>query len=70
MSSNGSQFLLSKWYKREELGVRTAVLSCGSLISNAFGSLIASGILDGMQGKLGHSAWRYVLPTSHRPTSP
>ena len=50
--------------------MRTAVLSCGSLISNAFGSLIASGILDGMQGKLGHSAWRYVLPTSHRPTSP
>lgn len=54
----GALFLLSKWYKREELGVRTAVLSCGSLISNAFGSLMASGILDGMQGKLGHSAWR------------
>lgn len=54
----GALFLLSKWYKRSELGVRTAVLSCGSLISNAFGSLIASGILDGMEGKLGHAAWR------------
>lgn len=56
----GSLFLLSKWYTRKELGLRTALLSCGSLISNAFGSLIASGILDGMEGKLGHSAWRYA----------
>ncbi|KAI0722220.1 MFS general substrate transporter [Cerioporus squamosus] len=57
----GALFLLSKWYKRSELGVRTAVLSCGSLISNAFGSLIASGILDGMEGKMGHSAWRWLF---------
>ncbi|KAI0921663.1 hypothetical protein AcW2_006565 [Taiwanofungus camphoratus] len=57
----GALFLLSKWYKRSELGVRTALLSCGSLISNAFGSLIASGILNGMEGKLGHSAWRWLF---------
>ncbi|KAI0677060.1 MFS general substrate transporter [Trametes maxima] len=57
----GALFLLSKWYKRSELGTRTAVLSCGSLISNAFGSLIASGILDGMEGKLGHAAWRWLF---------
>lgn len=56
----GALFLLSKWYTRKELGVRTAMLSCGSLISNAFGSLMASGILSGMEGKLGHAAWRYV----------
>lgn len=57
----GALFLLSKWYTRRELGVRTALLSCGSLISNAFGALIASGILDGMQGKLGHAAWRWLF---------
>ncbi|KAI0787159.1 MFS general substrate transporter [Irpex lacteus] len=57
----GALFLLSKWYTRRELGMRTALLSCGSLISNAFGSLIASGILDGMEGKLGHSAWRWLF---------
>ncbi|KAH9849971.1 MFS general substrate transporter [Lenzites betulinus] len=57
----GALFLLSKWYKRNELGMRTAILSCGSLISNAFGSLIASGILDGMEGKLGHAAWRWLF---------
>ena len=56
----GALFLLTKWYKRSELGLRTAYLSCGSLISNAFGSLMASGVLSGMQGKLGHAAWRSV----------
>ncbi|KAL9712663.1 hypothetical protein Ac2012v2_003900 [Leucoagaricus gongylophorus] len=57
----GALFLLSKWYKREELGLRTGILYCGNIISNAFGSLIASGILSGMEGKLGHTAWRWLF---------
>ncbi|KAH8106014.1 MFS general substrate transporter [Cristinia sonorae] len=57
----GALFLLSKWYTRKELGVRTAMLACGNLISNAFGSLLASGILSGMDGKLGHAAWRWLF---------
>ncbi|KAF8609699.1 MFS general substrate transporter [Ceratobasidium sp. AG-I] len=57
----GALFLLSKWYRREELGLRTAILYCGNLSSNAFGGLIAAGILDGMQGKLGHAAWRWLF---------
>ena len=57
----GALFLISKWYKRSELGVRTAILYCGNIISNAFGALIASGILDGMEGKLGHAAWRWLF---------
>ncbi|KIY63341.1 sugar transporter [Cylindrobasidium torrendii FP15055 ss-10] len=57
----GSLFLLSKWYKREELGLRNALLFCGNIISNAFGTLIASGILSNMEGKLGHRAWRWLF---------
>ncbi|KAJ7368255.1 MFS general substrate transporter [Mycena albidolilacea] len=57
----GALFLLSKWYTRSELGLRTAILYCGNIISNAFGSLMASGILAGMQGKLGHAAWRWLF---------
>jgi len=57
----GALFLISKWYKRSELSQRTAFLSCGSLISNAFGSLMASGILEIMQGKLGFAAWRWLF---------
>ncbi|KZO91347.1 MFS general substrate transporter [Calocera viscosa TUFC12733] len=57
----GALFLLSKWYTREELGLRTAILYCGNLISNAFGGLMAAGILGGMQGVLGHAAWRWLF---------
>lgn len=57
----GALFLLSRWYTRKELGVRTTILYCGSLISNAFGPLIAAGILDGMEGTLGHRAWRWLF---------
>ncbi|KAJ7179205.1 MFS general substrate transporter [Mycena filopes] len=57
----GAWFLISKWYTRNELSQRTALLSCGSLISNAFGSLIASTILNTMEGRLGYAAWRWLF---------
>ncbi len=54
------QFLLAKWYKQSELSQRTALLACGILLSNAFGALIASAILDNMEGVWGFRAWRYA----------
>ncbi|KAF9021124.1 sugar transporter [Hymenopellis radicata] len=57
----GSLFLISKWYKRDEIGLRNAILFCGNIISNAFGTLMASGILSRMDGKLGHAAWRWLF---------
>ena len=56
----GAVFLISKWYKHDELGYRTALLFCGNTISNAFGALLASAILDRMQGVLGAAAWRWL----------
>ncbi|KAF8322041.1 sugar transporter [Clavulina sp. PMI_390] len=57
----GALFMLSKWYTRKELGLRTAILYCGNLISNAFGNLLAAGVLSNMDGKLGHAAWRWLF---------
>lgn len=57
----GALFLLSKWYTKKELGLRTAILFCGNLSSNAFGGLLAAGVLDSMQGKLGYAAWRWLF---------
>ncbi|KAF8076334.1 sugar transporter [Lyophyllum atratum] len=57
----GALFLISKWYKRNELSQRTALLFCGNLISNAFGSLMASGILDLMDGVFGYASWRWLF---------
>lgn len=57
----GALFLISKWYKHSELGSRTALLYCGNIVSNAFGALIASAILDNMEGVLGRAAWRWLF---------
>ncbi|KAG2065567.1 MFS general substrate transporter [Suillus decipiens] len=54
----GAVFLLSQWYKQDELGLRTSLLFCGLSVSNAFGALIASGILASLDGALGFTAWR------------
>ncbi|KAG1793181.1 MFS general substrate transporter [Suillus plorans] len=57
----GAVFLLSRWYKRDELGLRTAFLFCGTFVSYAFSALIASGILASLDGVLGFTAWRWLF---------
>ncbi|KAG6336659.1 hypothetical protein ID866_2440 [Astraeus odoratus] len=57
----GVLFMLSKWYKQDELGLRMACFTCGSTVSNVFGSLIASGILATMDEVLGYAAWRWLF---------
>ncbi|KAF9043243.1 major facilitator superfamily domain-containing protein [Panaeolus papilionaceus] len=42
----GALVLMSRWYKRDELGFRTSIFFTGLLISIAFGNLMASGIPD------------------------
>lgn len=53
--------ILSKWYTRKELTTRNAILFCGNLISNAFSSLIAAGVLSNMRNVQGHSGWRWLF---------
>lgn len=57
----GALFYLSKWYTKEELAKRNAIFYAGSLVSGAFGSLIAAGILEGLNGNLGLAAWRWSV---------
>ncbi|KAF8967940.1 MFS transporter [Flammula alnicola] len=57
----GSIYLLSRWYTRKELALRSSILYAGLIISNAFGSLMAAGILSRMEGKLGVRAWRWLF---------
>ncbi|PPQ74010.1 hypothetical protein CVT24_012617 [Panaeolus cyanescens] len=57
----GALLLMSRWYKRDELGFRTSIFFAGLLISIAFGNLMASGILDRMDGVLGHASWRWLF---------
>ncbi|KAG1788911.1 MFS general substrate transporter [Suillus plorans] len=58
----GAVFLISKWYKSTEIGFRIAILFCGNMISNAFGAVIASGILANMDGGIrAQAAWRWLF---------
>ncbi|KAF8511271.1 major facilitator superfamily domain-containing protein [Hysterangium stoloniferum] len=57
----GGVYILSNWYTRKQLAFRIAILSCGSFISNAFGSLVAAGVLGRMEGERGLPAWRWLF---------
>ena len=54
----GVIFYLSKWYTRTELSFRMAVFYSASLLSGAFGNLIAAGILSGLDGARGMASWQ------------
>lgn len=56
----GVLFYLSKWYTKRELNLRMSIFYSASLLSGAFGPLIAAGILSGMNGARGLSAWQWV----------
>ena len=54
----GVIFYLSKWYTKRELSFRMAIFYSASMLSGAFGNLIAAGILQGLAGNLGLAAWQ------------
>lgn len=60
----GVLFYLSKWYTKKELNLRMSIFYSASLMSGAFGPLIAAGILNGMDGARGMSAWQWVSTLS------
>jgi MFS family permease len=56
----GVLFYLSCWYTRAELSLRMTIFFAGSLLSNAFGGLVAAGILSGLNNARGLHAWQWV----------
>ncbi|RYP66371.1 hypothetical protein DL770_008812 [Monosporascus sp. CRB-9-2] len=57
----GCLYYLSCWYTRKELGLRTAMLYSGALISGAFSGLISAGITGNMDGARGYGAWQWLF---------
>jgi MFS family permease len=56
----GILFYLSKWYTKNELALRMSIFYAGSLLSGAFGNLIAAGILSGLAGKRNLATWQWL----------
>lgn len=75
----GSLYYLSRWYTSKEMAFRVTLLNAGNLLAQAFGGLVAAGVLNNMEGVKGIRAWRwlfiiegvatvaigYVFPTSY-----
>lgn len=57
----GVAFYCTRWYKRSELAMRITIFTCGNAMAQMFGGLIGAGILGGMEGKGGISAWRWLF---------
>jgi len=63
----GVLFYLSKWYTKSELNLRMSIFYSASMLSGAFGPLIAAGILssDTLIGYHGITAWQWVCERLH-----
>ncbi|KAF2669522.1 MFS transporter [Microthyrium microscopicum] len=57
----GALFLLSSWYTRKELALRTAILYAGSLLAGAFGGLVGASIEYFFNGFMGVESWRWLF---------
>lgn len=57
----GCIYYLSRWYTRKEMQLRVTILNAGNLAAQAFGGLIAAGVLTDMGGKQGIAAWRWLF---------
>lgn len=57
----GSLYLLSRWYTRKEMQLRVAILNGGNLAAQAFGGLIAAGVLGNMNEVLAIASWRWLF---------
>lgn len=57
----GVLLVLSSWYKRTEQSKRFGVYISAAVLSGAFGSLIAAGIMDGLEGVHGLRGWRWLF---------
>jgi MFS family permease len=53
--------MLSAWYTRKELALRTAVLYSGLVLATAFSGLIAAGIFAGLSDVRGLHGWQWLF---------
>jgi hypothetical protein len=53
--------LFSSWYTKTELAKRISILYAAGQMAGAFGGLLGSAIMSGMDGKAGLPAWRWLF---------
>ncbi|CCG84471.1 protein of unknown function [Taphrina deformans PYCC 5710] len=58
---SGALLILSAWYTRREMAPRIAIMYSGNTLANAFGGLLAAGILKNLEGAHGIRGWRWLF---------
>jgi ACS family pantothenate transporter-like MFS transporter len=61
MNSVGAQFILGSWYKKSELGTRTAVFCIFGHLGTMAGGWIQAGLLQTLAGNGGLPAWKWIF---------
>ena len=54
-------YLLSCWYTRKELALRTSILYSGLVLAIALSGVIAAGVFAGMDGYRGLAGWQWLF---------
>ncbi|KAF2972626.1 hypothetical protein GQX73_g885 [Xylaria multiplex] len=57
----GALFLISSWYRRSEMGSRSAVLFSATQLGSAVSGLIGAGIKHSLEGARGLESWRWLF---------
>jgi MFS family permease len=57
----GVLFLLSCWYKTDEIGKRFAIFYTAAVLSGAFGGVIAGAISSHLHNAHGIAGWRWLV---------
>jgi len=57
----GVLFVMSCWYKKEEVGKRFSIFYSAAVLSGAFGGLLAGGITGHMNNAHGIAGWRWLF---------
>jgi MFS transporter, ACS family, pantothenate transporter len=53
--------VLGSWYKKNELGKRTAIFACAAYVGTMISGYLQSAVLAGLDGRNGIQAWRWVF---------
>lgn len=61
LGSVGAQFILGSWYKKSELGTRTAVFCVFGHLGTMAGGWIQAGLLQTLAGHGGLPAWKWIF---------
>ncbi|CAJ2501318.1 Uu.00g041710.m01.CDS01 [Anthostomella pinea] len=56
----GIQYVLGSWYKKTEIGKRTAIFACAAYAGTMISGYIQSALLASLDGRNGVAAWRWV----------